>query len=163
MDMGERRLEAIVVGPGAPGFLKVAFGRDPHRFVADILADRLPPSLRLPNSQFVGVVNGRDLIRVESAGVAWLEIQDHIRAVLNTSWDPIGVADDVDDEYDGYIESIFSLLRSDASVDVIAEHLSCIEVERMGLASSPFSQLCEVAVKLRALQLPAVEGPSSAA
>jgi hypothetical protein len=145
------------------GFLKVAFGRDHHRFVADVPADRLPPSLRLPNSQCVGVVAGRDLIRVESAGRAWLEIQDHIRAVLKASWDPIGVAGDVDDEYDGYIGGIFSLLRSDASVDVIAEHLSRIEVERMGLASSPFTQLREVAVRLRTLQLPVVGGPSSAA
>src|ERR1700704_5134879 len=111
--MGETRLEAVVVGPGAPGFLKVAFGRDHHRFVADVPADRLPPSLRLPNSQFVGVVEGRDLIRVESAGRAWLEIQDHIRAVLNASWDPIGVAGEVGDEYDGYIGGIFSLFGRD--------------------------------------------------
>ena len=161
--MGERRFEAVVVGPGAPGFLKVAFGRDHHRFVADVPADRLPHSLRLPHSQFVGVVEGRELIRVESAGRAWLEIQDHIRAVLNASWDPIGVAEDVDDEYDGYIGGIFSLLRSDASVDVIAEHLSGIEVERMGLASSPLTQLRDIAVKLRTLQLPAIGGPRSVA
>jgi hypothetical protein len=161
--MGERRLEAVVVGPGAPGFLKVAFGGDDHRFVADVPADRLPFSLRLPNSQFVGVVEGRDLIRVESAGWAWLGIQDQIRAVLNANWDPIGVAEDVDDEYDGYIGGIFSLLQSNASVDAIAEHLSRIEVERMGLASSPFTELRKVAVKLRTLQLPVVGGPSSAA
>lgn len=160
---GERRLEAVVVGPGAPGFLKIAFGRDHHRFVADVPADTLPPSLRLPNSHFVGVVEGRDLIRIESAGEAWLEIQDRIRAVLNATWDPIGVAEDVDDEYDGYIGGIFSLLRREASVDVIAEHLSRIEVERMGLAGSPFTHLREVAVKLRMLQLPVVGGPNPAA
>jgi hypothetical protein len=161
--MGERRLEAVVVGPGAPGFLKIALGRDDRRFVADVPADRLPASLRPPNSRFVGVVEGRDLIRVESAGRAWLDIQDRMRAVLNASWDPIGVAEDVDDEYDGYIGGILSLLRNDASVDVIAEHLSRIEVELMGLAGSPLTQLREVAVRLRQLQLPVVGDPNSAA
>ena len=36
----------------------------------------------------------------------WLTIQDQIRAVLNSDWDPIGVADIVDDEYDMYIAHI---------------------------------------------------------
>jgi hypothetical protein len=161
--VGERRLEAVVIGPGAPGHLKVAFGRDHHRFVADVPADRLPPSLRLPNAEFVGVVEGRDVIRVESAPLTSLKIQDHIRTVLNTSWDPIGVAKFVDDEYDGYIGGILSLLRSDASVDVIAKHLSRIEVEHMGLAGSWFRKLREVAAKLRALQLPVVGDPGSPA
>jgi hypothetical protein len=160
--MGERRIEAAVAGPGAPGHLKVAFGDRDKQFVVEVPADRLPMTLRLANSQFVGVVEGRDLIRVEPAGRAWLEIQDRIRSILNTSWDPIGIGNDVDDEYDGYIGHIHSLLQNGSSVDSIAEHLSRIEVEGMKRAGSRPSRLREVAGELRNLQLPVVGSPGSA-
>jgi hypothetical protein len=94
----ERRLEAVVLGPGKPGQLRVALGRGEHQFVADVQFDLLQPSLRMPNSEFVAVVNGRELVRIEPAGRIWLTIQDQIRVVLNRDWDPIGVADIVDDE-----------------------------------------------------------------
>src|SRR6202790_1710145 len=59
----ERRLEAVVSGPGLPGQLKVTLGRGQQQFVADVPVELLDPSLRLPNSEFVAVVNGRDLVR----------------------------------------------------------------------------------------------------
>jgi hypothetical protein len=115
----------------------------------------VPPSLRPPNSEFVAVVDGRQFVRVESDGQNWLEVQDRIRTVLNEDWDPIGIARDAgDDEYDGYIGGIFSLLRSDASVDVIAEHLARIEIEWMALAGSERAKLREVALRLKNLQFP---------
>jgi hypothetical protein len=89
--MSERRLEAVVIGPGKPGILKVVIGRGRGEFVADVPFEKLEPSLRLPNSHFVAVVEGRELVRVEPAGRIWLTIQDEIRSVLNTDWDPIGV------------------------------------------------------------------------
>jgi hypothetical protein len=89
----ERRLEAVVLGPGLPGQVKVTLGRGQQQFVADVPVELLDPSLRLPNSEFVAVVKGRDLVRVESAGNAWLIIQNQMRDVLNSDWDPIGVAD----------------------------------------------------------------------
>src|SRR5882762_2001912 len=92
----ERRLEAVVVGPGKPGQVRVALGRGQHQFVADVPFELLQPSLRMPNSEFVAVVKDRDLVRIEPAGRLWLTIQDQIRAVLNGDWDPIGVADIVD-------------------------------------------------------------------
>src|SRR5690348_3659793 len=99
--MSERRLEAVVVGPGKPGFLKVTLGRGQGQFVVDVPVETLQPSLRLPNSQFVAVVKGREVVRVEPDGRAWLTIQDEIRSVLNTDWDPIGVVGDgIADEYD---------------------------------------------------------------
>lgn len=161
--MSERRLEAIVIGPGVSGGLQVAVGRDPHRFVANVPVEDVPPQLRFPNSQFVAVVDGRTVVRVESDGRPWLEIQDRIRVVLNQQWDPIGVADAVDDEYDGYIGAIYSLLRRSASEDAIANHLLSIEVERMGLVGSSLDKLRTVAARLRALQLPVLRGPNSAA
>jgi hypothetical protein len=157
--MNERRLEAVVLGPGKPGQLRVSLGRGDKQFVADVLFHTLPPPLRLPNSQFVAVVEGRELIRVESAGRTWLTIQDKVRTVLNAHWDPIGVADINDGEYDRYIGHIYSLLAGDASERVIAEHLLSIEREHMGLPGSPMNQLLRVASELRSLELPSPGSP----
>lgn len=154
----ERRLEAVVLGPGQPGQLRVTFGCGQQQFVADVSADLLHPSLRLPNSTFVAVVKGRDLVRVEPAGRVWLTIQNQIRNVLNSDWDPIGVADTVDDEYDMYIGQIHSLLAKDSSELDIAEYLLSVELERMGLTGSPISQRRQVARNLKSLNLPPVEG-----
>jgi hypothetical protein len=159
--MSERRLEAVVVGPGKPGLLRVAVGRGAGQFVVDAPSELLQPSLRLPNSQFVAVVVGREIVRVEPAGRVWLAIQDQIRSVLNTDWDPIGVADIVDDEYDTYIGRIYSILARGESEQAIAEHLLSIEIERMELGGTPMTQLLNVATKLRNLQLPPLIGPSS--
>jgi hypothetical protein len=159
----ERRLEAVVIGPGKPGQLRVALDRGHRKFVADVPFDLLQPALRMPNSEFVAVVSGRDVVRVEPAGRIWLIIQDQIRAVLNKEWDPIGVADDVDDEYDMYIGYIYSLLATGAAEQVIADHLLRIEIERMGLPGTPMNQRLRVAANLRNLQLPPLENPGSPA
>ena len=88
----ERRLEAVVLGPGKSGHVRVALGRAQQQFITDVPLDLLQPSLRMPNSEFVAVVNGRDPVRVEPAGRVWLTIQDQIRPVLNSDWDPIGAS-----------------------------------------------------------------------
>jgi len=159
----ERRLEAVVLGPGRPGRVKVALGRGPHQFVADVPFELLQPSLRMPNSEFVAVVKGREFVRIEPAGRVWLTIQDQIRAVLNRDWDPIGVADIVDDEYDMYIGHIYSLLATDAAEQAIADHLLWIEFDRVGLTGTPKNQLLQVAANLRSLQLPPMENPGAPA
>jgi hypothetical protein len=159
----ERRLEAVVLGPGKLGQVRVALGRGQHQFIADVPFDLLQPSLRMPNSEFVAVVNGRELVRIEPAGRIWLTIQDQIRAVLNGEWDPIGVADTVDNEYDMYIGHIYSLLATDSTEQTIADHLLRIELERMGLTGTPMNQLFRVAANLRNLQLPPLENPGSSA
>src|ERR1700678_1655812 len=129
----ERRLEAVVIGPGKPGHVRVALGRGDQKFVTDVPFDLLQSALRIPNSEFVAVVAGRDVVRVEPAGRAWLTIQDQIRNVLNGDWDPIGVADVVDDEYDMYIAQVHSLLATNSTEQTIADHLLEIERERRGL------------------------------
>jgi len=161
--VSERRLQAIVIGPGAPGFLTVQFGHGEATYVRDVAVERIAPSLRPSNSSFVAVVVGRDLVRVEVAGEAWMEIQDRIRAVLNSVWDPIGVADVVDDEYDGYIAGIYSLLQGGASVDTLAQRLGSIEVDTMQLRESPINKRLAVAAKLCQLQLPALADPGATA
>jgi hypothetical protein len=156
--MSERRLEAVVIGPGAPGLLKVTLGRDNGKYVIDVPVERIPSSLRLPNSSFVAVLAGREFVRVETAGPAWIDIQDQVRTVLNAVWDPIGVADAACDEYDGYIAGIYSLLQDGASEEILARHLLSIEVDHMGLPGASMNKLLAVVAKLRELQLPEVPG-----
>ena len=148
----------MVIGPGKPGILKVALGRGQGEFVADVPFEKLDPSLRLPNSHFVAVVEGREVVRVEPADRIWLTIQDEIRSVLNTDWDPIGVVcDGINNEYDIYIGRIYSLLLSGTSEQAIAEHLRSIEVDRMGLTGASMDQLFKVAARLLKLQLPRLQ------
>ena len=79
----ERRLEAVVLGPGRPGQLRVALGRDQRQFVADVPIELLQPSLRMPNSEFVAVVKGRDLVRID--GAAFVE---RLVTTAQVSWVP---------------------------------------------------------------------------
>lgn len=152
----ERRLEAVVLGPGRPGQVKVTLGRGQQQFVADVPVELLGPSFRLPNSEFVAVVSGRDLVRVEPAGRIWLTIQNQICKVLNADWDPIGVADIVEDEYEMYVEHLHSLLAKGASEQDIAEYLLWVELERMGLTGTPTDQRLQVARNLQKLRLPSL-------
>ena len=48
--MSERKLEAVVVGPGAPGRLKVMFGRDSNKYMIDVPVEKIPLSLRHPKA-----------------------------------------------------------------------------------------------------------------
>ena len=148
--MGERRVEAVVIGPGAPGHLRVLLGKREH----DVPAERVPATLRTPNSEFVAVVDGGDVLRVEPAGRAWPIIQRRLRSVLNADWDPIGVANAVDDEYDSYIGPIYSMIRRNAPAHELAARLLQIETESMGLSGMPEERRLEVARRLLALELP---------
>jgi hypothetical protein len=47
----------VIIGPSRPGFVKVAVDRSDRQFVVDAPIELLQPSLRLPNSQFVALVN----------------------------------------------------------------------------------------------------------
>ena len=85
---------------------------------------------------------------------AWRELHARIRVILNERWDPIGVADQVNDEYDGYIGGILTLLMRQASDETIARHLQGIEVGAMGINGTPLDRLVRVAVALRTLEIP---------
>jgi len=58
-----------------------------------------------------------------------------ISEVLHYIWDPIGVAGvpEARDEYDGYVNGVLSLLRSDATESEIVDHLVDIETNGMGI------------------------------
>jgi hypothetical protein len=76
-------------------------------------------------------------------------------------WDPIGVDDmpEAADEYDGYIGSIYALLRDSASDERIAQHLSEIETKTMGLSPVDHKGYQNLIARLRSLDLPVFSYP----
>ena len=64
-------------------------------------------------------------------------LHQKVRHVLLTTWDPIGVQDipDAQDEYDGYVPTIFSMLITRKPVSEIFEYLLWLETEHMGLSA----------------------------
>jgi len=57
--------------------------------------------------------------------------RSRLREVLNKDWDPIGGCPE--DEYDGYMGKIASMLRDSASDEEILAYFKWAEVENMGL------------------------------
>lgn len=84
----------------------------------------------------------------------WREIQEKIRPVLNSVWDPIGVADMIDEEYDSYIGAIYVLIRDGADDRKISDHLLKLETTSMGLPGTSAERRQQVVSALRALELP---------
>jgi hypothetical protein len=154
----EVRRSAVVRGPGAPGFLKLDLG---HRRgsvgdgIFEVPVDRIPSHLRAPNSRFVAVTVSGRVARVEedSVGSPKMEIEESVRRVLNR-WDPIGVADAVDDEYDSYIPQLLALLRSGADEAMLEKSLLEIERDRMGLGGGSGKDRLPIVSELRRLPLP---------
>jgi hypothetical protein len=58
-----------------------------------------------------------------------------IRSLWN-SWDPIGVAANVDDEYNAYLAPTLRLLKENASTTEIVEYLKWVTGKQMGLSLS---------------------------
>jgi hypothetical protein len=111
----------------------------------------------MPNASFVAEVEAGEVVGAAAAGPEWLFVQDEIRRVLNADWDPIGIADEVQDEYDFYIDGLYRLIQAGSAEEVIAEHLRTIEVVRMEYPGQPLDRLRRVAAKLRGLQLPTID------
>lgn len=117
------RMQACVIGPAGQGQLRLSLRGpgDRHREVS-VPAERIPAELRMPNREFVAVMHAEHFIGVEPAAQAWMEVQRQIRSILNTEWDPIRVADSVEDEYDIYIARLYAMLQRDDSSENIAQH-----------------------------------------
>ena len=58
-----------------------------------------------------------------------------ISEVLHYIWDPIGLAGvpEARDEYDGYVNAVLSLLRSEATESEIVDYLVDVETNGIGL------------------------------
>jgi hypothetical protein len=83
----------------------------------------------------------------DDRGVA---LRQDIREILLWEWDPIGVNDipEAEDEYDAYLEPVYSLLTSGKGVGEMFEYLSWLEHEYMGLSYDQGTATQEIAEKL---------------
>lgn len=65
-------------------------------------------------------------------------LQNEIKKVLSTVWDPIGIVDvsAASDEYDRYVVGVMRALLQKASVEALSKHLLKIEREDMGLSGN---------------------------
>ncbi len=82
------------------------------------------------------------------------EIQDAIRTILLQDWDPVKVVDEpgAQDEYDGYVGSVYRWLVLGSSPEEVAERLVALERDTFGFSTSP-KALLPVATKLCALNV----------
>lgn len=67
-----------------------------------------------------------------------LELYRRTDEVLFYIWDPIGVFEtpEARDEYQGYLPIVFSMLQQSKSANEIADYLSKIQTENMGLGDA---------------------------
>jgi hypothetical protein len=82
-------------------------------------------------------------------------VNEQIRQVLMESWDPIGVAHEVDaqDEYDYYILPLHFFLIRGADAEEIVTYLWRIETQEVGLGRLGRTRLYEVARRLLSLNM----------
>ncbi len=68
-----------------------------------------------------------------------LELYKRIDEILFYKWDPIGVSglDWSRDEYHNYLPRVFSMALEYEAPEKIAEYLTAISTEHMGLSSQP--------------------------
>jgi len=92
-------------------------------------------------------------------GRQWRDVQEQIRVVLNTTWDPLGVGDMVDDEYDSYIGGVYVLVREGASPEHFCEHLRRVELESLEIAPTSQEHKMRVLSELKSLNLPILSYP----
>jgi len=85
----------------------------------------------------------------------WKRICREIRDVLLTVWDPIRVKDEprAQDEYDGYVGRVFSLLTQKKSDDELADFLIWVEEDQMGLGPATRESELPTVRALRAIRL----------
>jgi hypothetical protein len=84
------------------------------------------------------------------------EVQDSIRQVLRRDWNPIGVSDLPEDEYDSYIAPVYRILAGSRSEQEIMEYLFRTARDTIGVAcetAEHFEQLRPVAQKLLELDV----------
>ena len=65
-----------------------------------------------------------------------MELYKRIDEILFYRWDPIGISTDGwgRDEYHGYLPKVFHIALEQTSPELIAEYLTNVTIERMGLS-----------------------------
>ena len=67
-----------------------------------------------------------------------MSLYKKIDEILFRDWDPIGVSEfeEARDEYQGYLPQVFKLALDNESPDAIAEYLTLVATERMGMSAA---------------------------
>jgi hypothetical protein len=67
-----------------------------------------------------------------------MELYNRIDEILFYKWDPVGISDSDwgRDEYYGYLPKVFRMALEQATPESIAEYLSSITTESMGLSAA---------------------------
>ena len=81
------------------------------------------------------------------------EIQDSIRQILYHDWNPIGVSDLPEDEYDSYIAPVYRVLVGSRSEQELIDCLFRLERDAIGMSSESPEQLRPVARRLLGLDV----------
>jgi hypothetical protein len=97
---------------------------------AEKSSPRLEKVLLVYANAYPGKVESQfEVAKIEKDALrAW---RSRVRDILNREWDPIGGCPE--DEYDGYIGKITSLLRDPTDDEALLQYLKWAEVENMGL------------------------------
>lgn len=111
---------------------------------------------RTPYSLTLGGRVGPRHVEAEVLGPSSPGVRTLVRDVL-AAWDPIGVADERPDEYDGYIRPICELLRAKSDVEEVAAYLRWMETERMGLPPTSRGRLDAIATRLSSISPPSTD------
>uniref|UniRef100_UPI00404730DC hypothetical protein n=1 Tax=Shewanella baltica TaxID=62322 RepID=UPI00404730DC len=82
-------------------------------------------------------------------GQQQMELYKRIDEILFYKWDPIGISDSDwgRDEYHAYLPKVFRMALEQSSPESIAEYLSKITTERMGLSAAKEHDL-DIAIQI---------------
>ncbi len=75
-----------------------------------------------------------------------------VRDVVNREWNPIGVPDLPEDEYDAYIGAIASMIQNRSSDEVFLKYMKMVELEEMGLNQFNRDNALKVIAKFRTIE-----------
>jgi hypothetical protein len=81
------------------------------------------------------------------------QIQDSIRKILYHDWNPIGVSELPEDEYDAYIRPVYRILAGTRSEQELIEFLFRTERDTIGMSCESPEQLRPVARRLLELDV----------
>ncbi len=79
-------------------------------------------------------------------------LMDRVRDVINRDWNPIGVSDLPEDEYDGYIGPISSMIQNRSSDEEFLKYMQWVELEQMGLSRFDRDHALKVIAKFRNIE-----------
>jgi len=73
--------------------------------------------------------------KLQESELAFYKLIDKL---LYRDWDPIGISElnGPTDEYQGYLPIIFNLALKSSDINIIADYLLKVEIERLGLAGN---------------------------